>query len=66
MTRLTIEVQNSRDLTILTAFFKLLNVKILGQEKAPKQDIFEPAVFYKGINVDLTNYKFNRDEANER
>jgi len=66
MTRLTLEIENSRDLALLNAFLKLLNVKILRQEKAQETAKTKPADFYKSINVDLTNFKFNRDEANER
>ena len=64
---MTIELESSRDLAILTAFLKLLNAKVLLQENSPnKQSVFEPTAFYQSINVDLTNYKFNREEANER
>jgi hypothetical protein len=66
MTRLTLEIKSDRDLAILTAFLKLLNVKILQKEKAKKKEEFGHATFYEGINVDLTGFKFNRDEANER
>jgi len=51
---------------LLNAFLKLLNVKVLRQEKAQETAKTKPADFYKSINVDLTNFKFNRDEANER
>ena len=66
MTRLTLEIKSDRELAILTAFLKLLNVRILRQEKEEKTAPFEPALFYKNINVDLTHFKFNREEANER
>ena len=66
MTKLTLEIKSDRELAILTAFLKLLNVRILRQEKEEKPAPFEPALFYKNINVDLTQFKFNREEANER
>ena len=66
MTRLTLEIENSRDLALLNAFLKLLNVKVLRQEKAQQSATIKLADFYKSINVDLKNFKFNRDEANER
>jgi hypothetical protein len=66
MTRLTLEIKSDRDLAILTSFLKLLNVKVLRQEREERPSAVEPEQFYRGIAVDLSNYKFNRDEANER
>ncbi len=66
MTRLTLEIKDDKELAILTAFLKLMNVKILRQEKKVDLPLEEAAKFYNGIAVDLTNFKFNREEANER
>ncbi|MBX2929553.1 MAG: hypothetical protein KF852_17105 [Saprospiraceae bacterium] len=67
MTRLVLEINSDRELALLTAFLKSLNVRVLKQEEeSPKETTPKPEVFYKEINVDLTNYKFNREEANER
>lgn len=67
MTRLVLEINSDRELALLTTFLKSLNVRILKQEEgSPEETIPKPEAFYKGINVDLTNFKFNREEANER
>ncbi len=66
MTRLILEIKSDRELAILTAFLKLLNVKVLQKETEVKEEVFDPASFYKNIQVDMSNFKFNRDEANER
>ena len=66
MTWLTLEIKSDRELAILTAFLKLLNVRVLRKETEEKEATFDPASFYKNIHVDLINFKFNRDEANER
>lgn len=66
MTRLTLEIKDDKELAILSSFLKLLNVKILRQEKKIEHPLQEAINFYNGIAVDLTNFKFNREEANER
>ncbi|MBI1226993.1 MAG: hypothetical protein GC192_17310 [Bacteroidetes bacterium] len=66
MTRMTLEINGEKEMAILKAFLKLLNVKIVKQEKTAPSKATEFAKFYKEINVDLKDYKFNRDEANER
>lgn len=66
MTRLTLEIKSEHDLAIVVAFLKLLDVKVLEQEKKTIASSKTPLDFYKGINVNLANFKFDRDEANER
>lgn len=66
MTRLTLEIKDDKELAILTSFLKLMNVKILKQEKKVDVPLEDATKFYKGMAVDLTNFKFNREEANER
>lgn len=60
------EINGEKEMAILKAFLKLLNVKVIKQEKAEHSKATEPADFYKNIQVDLKDFKFNRDEANER
>jgi hypothetical protein len=67
MTRLVLEVNSDRELALLMTFLKSLNVRILKQEvESQKETTPKPDAFYKEINVDLTDFKFNREEANER
>ncbi|HFA48161.1 MAG TPA: hypothetical protein ENJ95_03995 [Bacteroidetes bacterium] len=67
MTRLILEIKNNRDLAVLFSFLKLLDVRVIRKEATPpieeKSDI---AAFYQKHLLDLSNFKFNREEAHER
>lgn len=66
MTRLTLAINGEGEMAILKVFLKLLNVKVVKQETVVPSKATELADFYKNTNVDLRNFKFNREEANER
>ena len=65
MTKLTVQVQTDKELDLLYRFLDLLNIRIVSKER--KTTSWEETVaFYKNIEVDAKDYKFDRDEANER
>lgn len=66
MTRLILEIKNKRDLAILVSFLKLLDVQVLQKEVSPVDKKSDIAAFYQKYSLDLSNFRFNREEAHER
>lgn len=66
MTKLIVEIKNDRQIAIVKAILKFFNASIIQEEKVEVPSSFDSEVFYNQFQIDLSRFKFDRQEANER
>lgn len=64
MTRLLVEIPKSKDVAFILELLERLEAKVLRKEEI--LTVEEPEEFYKRFNLNLSDYKFDREEANDR
>ena len=64
MTRILLEIKDDRQAALLRTILRFLNVPIVREEKEKKELDLES--FYNQFKLDLSNFRFDRQEANER
>gem|GEM_PF-3238354 len=66
MTKLVLELKNERQIAVLKAILKFLNIPIVEEKKEEEGEAPDIHSFYEQFQIDLSGFKFNRQEANER
>lgn len=66
MTKLVLELKNERQIAVLKAILKFLNIPIVEEKKEEGDKAPEIRSFYEQFQIDLSDFKFDRQEANER
>ena len=64
MTRIILEIPKEQDVTLILELLKRLGASVIKQEEVDLAE--EPAEFYQQFQVDMSDFTFNREEANER
>ncbi|MEZ5044862.1 MAG: hypothetical protein R2828_33500 [Saprospiraceae bacterium] len=66
MTKLVVEIKNDRQIAVVKAILRFLNISVLKVETIVEPVPTDPESFYNQFQIDLSNFKFDRQEANER
>jgi len=67
ITKLILEFNNEQQVKTLLEFLKLIDVKFRQEQtSSEKEEMNQTMQFYNQFNYDLSQFKFDRDEANER
>ena len=66
MTKLILEIKNDRDADLIRALLKDFEIEIIEEEIQKKQVESSVDEFYGKFHFDLSNLKFDREEANAR
>lgn len=66
MTKLVVEIKNDKQIAILKALLKLLNIAVVEEKKVNGTSPDSLQSFYGQFQLDLSDFKFDRDLANER
>ena len=67
MTKFVLELQDDKQAAVLRAILELLHISIIEEEKVEEEGVeVDPYSFYQQFQLDLTNFQFDRQEANER
>lgn len=64
MTRIILEIKDDRRAALLRAILRFLNLPIVREEKEKQGP--DPESFYSLFKLDLSNFRFDRQEANIR
>ncbi len=64
MTRILLEIKDDRLAAILRTVLRFLNIPIVKEEEEKRN--LNPESFYNQFNLDLSSFRFDRQEANER
>ncbi len=64
MTRIIVDIPKAEDVPFILELLERLEARVLRQEDVSMVE--DPATFYSRFHLDLSDYKFDRDEANER
>ncbi len=66
MTKITIQIKDEKKAELIKAILDYLGIEVVSeevQEKVPKSSVDD---FYGQFGLDLSNFKFDREEANAR
>ena len=66
MTRILLELKDDRQVFLLRAILRFLNIPIVKEEKEQETQDGDPASFYNQFQIDMSTFHFDRQEANER
>jgi hypothetical protein len=64
MTRIILEIKDDRRAALLRTILRCLNIPIVREEKEKQKPDLNS--FYNQFKLDLSNFRFDRQEANER
>ncbi len=66
MTKLVLELKNEKQVALLKAILKFLNIPIQKEERVEEEKPVDMKSFYQQFQVDLSTFHFDREAANER
>lgn len=66
MTKLVVEIKNEKQIAVVKALLRLLNISVVEEKKVNDASADSLQSFYGQFQIDLSNFKFDRDLANER
>lgn len=66
MTKLVLELKNEKQIAVLKAILKFLDIPIVEETKEEGEEASDIRPFYEQFQIDLSDFKFDRQEANER
>lgn len=66
MTKLILEIKNDRDADLIRALLRDFEIEIIEEEIQKEQAESSVDEFYGKFHFDLSNLKFDREEANAR
>ena len=66
MTRILLELKDDRQVALLRAILRFLNIPIVKEEPEKEKQEQDPKSFYNQFQLDMSHFHFDRQEANER
>lgn len=67
MTKLVLEIKDEKKIAVIKAILKFFNISIIEEQKEEEEKKeMDLESFYQQFQLDLSNFKFDRQEANER
>ncbi len=66
MTKLVLEIRDNKQVAVLKAILKFFNIAIVEEKTVEDKREKDSRSFYQQFQLDLSDYRFDRQEANER